>query len=39
MFLKWKDKRDIMILSTFHKGEEEMKVLKREDGSKYSKAS
>jgi hypothetical protein len=28
MFLKWKDKSYVMILSTFHKEEEEAKVLR-----------
>jgi hypothetical protein len=28
-FLKWKDERDVVILSTFHKGGEEVKVLRR----------
>jgi hypothetical protein len=31
MFLKCKDKRDVMILSTFHKGEAEMKVLRMKE--------
>jgi hypothetical protein len=26
MLLKWKDRTEVMILSTFHKGEEEVKV-------------